>query len=39
MMTTNRIPEALFPVFGRDNGYGWGLGFCIAVIRRCSAIP
>tara|TARA_B100001123_G_scaffold450457_1_gene621295 strand:+ start:664 stop:1905 length:1242 start_codon:yes stop_codon:yes gene_type:complete len=31
MMTSNRIPEALFPLFGRENGYGWGLGFCIAM--------
>ena len=31
MMTSNRIPDALFPLFGRENGYGWGLGFCIAM--------
>ena len=31
LMTSNRIPEALFPLFGRENGYGWGLGFCIAM--------
>ena len=31
MMTNNRIPEELLPLFGRENGYGWGLGFCIAV--------
>ena len=31
MMTSNRIPDALLPLFGRENGYGWGLGFCIAM--------
>ena len=31
MMTQNRIPDELLPLFGRENGYGWGLGFCIAV--------
>ena len=31
MMTANRIPDALLPLFGSENGYGWGLGFCIAV--------
>jgi CubicO group peptidase (beta-lactamase class C family) len=31
MMTANRIPDELLPLFGRDNGYGWGLGFCIAM--------
>ena len=31
IMTSNRIPETLFPLFGRENGYGWGLGFCIAM--------
>ena len=31
MMTVNHIPDELLPLFGRDNGYGWGLGFCIAM--------
>lgn len=31
MMTANRIPDELLPLFGRENGYGWGLGFCIAI--------
>lgn len=39
MMTANRIPDGLLPLFGRDNGYGWGLGFCIAMNPELADFP
>ena len=39
MMTVNRIPDELFPLFGQDNGYGWGLGFCIAMDPTLVSFP
>ena len=37
--TTNRIPAALLPLFGRENGYGWGLGFCVVIDPTLFAFP
>ncbi len=39
IMTVNRIPDELLPLFGRDNGYGWGLGFCIAINPALISFP